>query len=189
MESKKFDITKLEKLNHPGRIIDINPTYIWEFIDIQSPQTVADIGAGTGIFAKEFAKLSPSSNIIALDISSTMIDWMNKNICPDFPNITTMLMKESETPLSDNSVDIVIMINLHHELLDEQTLLHESYRILKTGGKIAICDWKKEETPKGPPMEIRLRPEEVAQQLEISKFNSPKISNELINNWLVVAGK
>ncbi len=189
MESKKFDITKLEKLNHPGRIIDINPSYIWEFIDIHNPQTVADIGAGTGIFAKEFAKLSPSSNIIALDISSTMIDWMNNNVCKDFPMISTMMMKESETPLADNSVDLVIMINLHHELLDEMKLIHESYRILKSGGKIAICDWKKKETPKGPPMEIRLQPEEVTKQLEIANFIDSKISNELINNWLVVAVK
>ncbi len=189
MDAKKFDITKLEKLNHPGRLIDINTQIIWEFIDFRNPQTIADIGAGTGIFAKEFANLSPTSNIIALDISTTMLDWMNQNVCPDYPTITTQLMKESETMLADNSVDVIIMINLHHELLNEDELLKECYRILKSGGKIAICDWKKQETPKGPPMEIRLHPEEVCEQLQQTKFINPKTSNSLINNWLVVATK
>lgn len=189
MKSKKFDISKLEKLNHPGRLIDIDPQHIWEFIGAENALMIVDIGAGTGLFSREFARLAPQSQIIALDISPIMIDWMNQHVCPELPNIKTMLMEESKTSLADKSIDIAIMINLHHELLDEMELLRECYRILKPGGKIAVSDWKKEETPKGPPMEIRYHPEEVVKQLIQSGFEKTKISNSLINNWLVVAEK
>lgn len=189
MSNHKFDVSKLEKLNHPGRLVEINPEHIWEFIGVKNAKTIADIGAGTGLFAKAFSQLSPNSKIIALDLSPIMIDWMNAHICPEFPNITTLLMTESETPLAEQSVDVAMMINLHHELKDEMAMLQECYRILKAGGKIAISDWKKTETPKGPPMEIRSEPEEIVAQLLKSGFVNPRIFNSLINNWLVVAEK
>ncbi len=127
---------------------DINPEYIWTSIGAKNGRTIADIGAGTGLFDKEFSRLSPESKIIALDVSPTMIEWMNANVIPSFPNISTLLMAESQIPLTDASVDIAIMINLHHELSDEIALLKECYRILASGGKIAICDWKKERNSK-----------------------------------------
>lgn len=189
MIDKKFDITKLEKLNHPGRIVDIDPTFIWNKIGLPNAAIIADIGAGTGIFSKEFSKLWPKSKILALDISPIMISWMNENICPYFPSISTMLMKESETPLDDNSVDVVIMINLHHELHDEVAMIKECRRVLKKGGKIAISDWKKQETPKGPPLDIRFDSSEVAEQLANCNFEKIKTFNSQINNWLVVGTK
>jgi ubiquinone/menaquinone biosynthesis C-methylase UbiE len=35
-------------------------------------------------------------------------------------------------------------------------LLKNVYRILKTGGKIVVIEWKKELSPIGPPMQNRL---------------------------------
>ena len=189
MSDKKFDITKLDKLNHPERLEDINPKYIWASIGAKNVKTIADIGAGTGLFDKEFSRLSPESKIIALDVSSTMIEWMDANVIPSFPNISTLLMAERQIPLADASADVAIMINLHHELLDEMSILKECYRILASGGKIAICDWKKKETPKGPPLEIRFEPEDIETQLISVGFKNIRIFDELKNNWLVVGQK
>jgi len=49
------------------------------------------------------------------------------------------------------------MINLYHELEDPLKMLEESRRLLKKGGKLMIIDWKKGETPEGPPLELRLQ--------------------------------
>lgn len=189
MDNKKFDITKLEKLNHPGRLEDINAEYIWTSIGAENAGIIADIGAGTGLFDKEFSRLSPQSKIIALDISPVMIEWMNEHVVPSFPNISTLQMAEHQIPLEAASVDVAIMINLHHELLDEMSMLKECYRILASGGKIAICDWRKKQTPKGPPLEIRYEPEEVKSQLAASGFRNISIFEGLVNNWLVVGQK
>ena len=113
---------------------------------------------------------------------------MNANMTL-FPNGNTLLMAESQIPLADASVDIAIMINLHHELSDEMTLLKECYRISASGGKVPICDWKKKETPKGPPLEIRFEPEEVEAQLIPVGFKNIRIFDELKNNRLVTGQK
>jgi ubiquinone/menaquinone biosynthesis C-methylase UbiE len=40
-------------------------------------------------------------------------------------------------------------------------IIEESRRLLKKGGKLLIIDWKKEQTPEGPPMEIRVTEETI----------------------------
>ena len=49
-------------------------------------------------------------------------------------------MQETHIPLKDNSIDLIVMINLNHELLSPKELLKDAYRVLKEEGNIA--DWK-----------------------------------------------
>jgi len=49
-----------------------------------------------------------------------------------------------------------------------QGLVNEVKRLLKPKGKLAIIEIKKEETPFGPPLEIRLSPEELKQTINLT---------------------
>jgi ubiquinone/menaquinone biosynthesis C-methylase UbiE len=62
------------------------------------------------------------------------------------------------------------MINLHHELEQPQKILDEARRLLTKGGKLLIIDWKKEETPEGPPIEIRVTEETIESQMLSAGF-------------------
>lgn len=189
MTEKKFDPKKLKKLNNPGRLIDVPPAFIWEQLNIPNAKLLLDIGAGTGLFSSAFAKIAPQCAIMALDISEVMLDWMNENICPTHPTITTMLMKEHQVSLDDCTADIVIMINLHHEIENPKLLVNECYRLLKSGGKIAISDWRKEDIEKGPSVEIRVDAKVAAAELEEVGFKNVRIFDDFKYNWLIVAEK
>ena len=76
----KFDTKNLDKLNNTKRLKWINPDLIWETLKLSNPITLIDIGAGTGIFAKEIAKKIPDGKIYACDSSSVMVDWMQENL-------------------------------------------------------------------------------------------------------------
>jgi 2-polyprenyl-3-methyl-5-hydroxy-6-metoxy-1,4-benzoquinol methylase len=83
-ESIKFDPKKLAKLNNPERLKSINPDLIWQTLNMDNPQVLVDIGAGTGLFAKAFAKIANKAKIYACDTSEVMIEWMNENLsCPN----------------------------------------------------------------------------------------------------------
>jgi ubiquinone/menaquinone biosynthesis C-methylase UbiE len=157
MESKKFDPKKLEKLNDPGRLTYLNPDLIWPALELSSPEILVDIGAGTGFFAALFIKKLGKGKVYACDISDTMISWMKENL-PDEVRDTVipLKMEESSIPLPDHIADLVYMINLHHEFDEPVKIVKEAYRILRSSGKIMIIDWKKEETPEGPPLSIRV---------------------------------
>lgn len=189
MSDKKFDLKKLEKLNNPQRLVDIPPEYIQSKLTMEMSKTIIEIGAGTAFFSIAFLKQFHPSKIFACDISDIMVNWMQENISPDYPNIIPVKNQENSVPLDDHTSDLVFMIALHHELENPSLMLDEAYRLLEPGGKILIVDWKKEEMPQGPPLTIRCLPETIENQLIKSNFNEIQIVNELQKHFVIVARK
>jgi SAM-dependent methyltransferase len=62
----------------------------------------------------------------------------------------------------DGSAACAILFNILH-IEDPMDLLREAYRILRNGGTAAAIHWRHDiDTPRGPPRDIRPRPEQCA---------------------------
>lgn len=143
MNTHKFDVKKLEKLNNPQRLQMVDLQNLINELDLPSNSVLVDVGAGTGIFSQEFLNLIPDSTCFAYDISKEMIDWIKENRVEKMNSrLKADLMEENKIPLEDKVADFVFMITLHHELENGEKLLKDANRILKDNGKILICDWK-----------------------------------------------
>jgi ubiquinone/menaquinone biosynthesis C-methylase UbiE len=189
MTEKKFDPRKLNKLNDPERLVDIPPDYVWGKLNLNNPNVMVEIGAGTGFFSIAFLQKAKSSTVYACDLSDVMIDWVEENVSPHYPHISPLKVEEHSVPLDDGTADLVFMINVHHELENPTLTLEEANRISKPEGKIFIIDWKKEAMPEGPPTEIRYLPERVKQQLLDAGFKHIDIYNDLQKHFLVIGAK
>jgi len=174
-ESKKFDPKKLAKLNDPIRLKYLNPDLIWEKAGLQNPSVLIEIGAGTGFFSRLFGEKMEEGKVYACDISDEMLLWMHENLPSESKGrVIPVKMAESSVPLPDAMADLVYMINLHHELEQPQRILEEARRLLTRGGKLLIIDWKKEETPEGPPLELRVAEETIESQMLSAGFRDIK---------------
>ncbi len=189
MTEKKFDPKKLHKLNNPQRLKDIPPDYIWDQLDMEKPDVLVEIGAGTAFFDIAFLRQANASKIYACDVSEAMIHWMEENIVPTYPGIIPVKTTENAVPLDDGIADLVFMITLHHELDHPALILEEAYRILKPGGNIFIVDWEKKDMAEGPPREIRCESGQVKEQLMNAGFTGVHIFNELPKHFLIVGKK
>lgn len=189
MTNKKFDPKKLKKLNNPQRLKDIPPGYIQNRLNLEEPEVIVEIGAGTAFFSLALHNQLKSSKTYACDISDIMISWIKENITPEHPDIIPVKNSETSVPLDDGIADLVFMIALHHELDDPALILKESYRLLKPGGKIFIVDWKKEEMNQGPPADIRCLTEQIKDQLIRYQFKDIHIFNEMVKHFLVTGEK
>lgn len=171
MVSKKFDVRKLDKLNDPQRLQRENPDLIWDILALEEAAVLVEIGAGTGFVAARFSRRIPSGKVYACDIEETMIAWMKEHL-PEVEGggIVPLRMDERSVPLADGIADLVYMVNLHHELEDPGAILREAHRLLKPGGKVAIVDWKREKTPEGPPLEIRVAADTIRAQMAAGGF-------------------
>ena len=49
-------------------------------VDLKGPKLIADIGCGTGALSIEVLKMYPQSKIFAIDVSSSMLAFYNKNL-------------------------------------------------------------------------------------------------------------
>jgi len=189
-ESKKFDPKKLAKLNDPGRLEYLDPDIIWGKVEFNEPSVLIDIGAGTGFFALLFSRKLKDGKIYACDISGEMLAWMQNNLPPESKSVVIPVkMAESSVPLPDSLADLVYMINLHHELEDPVSVIRESFRLLKDGGKLMIIDWKNEDTPSGPPLAIRVAEETVRHQMLTCGFSLVSTYTILPYHHFLIGGK
>jgi len=181
-----FNPKKLEKLNNPARLEDIPPDHIWKVIDRAEAEVLVDVGAGTGLFTKVFVSLMKEGKAYACDLEPIMVEWIQANIVPSHPSISALEASADNIPLADNTADVLIMINLHHEIPEPHLAVKEANRILKSGGRIAIVDWKKESASQGPPVAIRVSSDIISGQLRDAGFSDVSIDNTLKNHSLVV---
>ena len=133
---------------------------------------VADFGCGYGTFTIPAARII-AGKIYAFDIEPEMIKTVKRKAkALNLGNVEAILrdfMSEG-SGLKDGSVDYVFLFNVLHGEKPEQ-LLKESYRILKFGGKVGIIHWNYDATtPRGPPMDIRPRPEQCRRWAESVGF-------------------
>jgi predicted methyltransferase len=78
---------------------------------------------------------------------------------------------------------------LHHELEDRDAVMRDVFRLLKPGGALMVVDWKKGETPSGPPQEIRIAEEEIAADITRAGFRDAKRHLVLSYHTFVTAKK
>jgi ubiquinone/menaquinone biosynthesis C-methylase UbiE len=184
----KFDVAKLERLNDAGRLATLPPDVMWEALGRPDPERVVEIGAGTGVFSAAFACLAPRATVWAADIEETMIDWMRANR-PEVASGRVVPIKSEEThiPLPDAQADLVVMINLHHELAEPEATYAEAHRLLKKGGRLLVVDWAARETPKGPPLAVRATAEEISQMVTRAGFSAVEVHDVLVWHSMLTA--
>ena len=140
-----------------------NPEKTLTLLGLNSRVTdVADFGCGYGTFTIPAAKII-SGKIYAFDIEPEMIEvvkWKAKKL--NLGNVKAIIRDFilEGSGLRAASVDFVFLFNILH-LEKPESLLSESYRILKPGGRAGIIHWNYDSTtPRGPPMAIRPKPEQ-----------------------------
>jgi len=154
-----------------------DPTKILETLGVSDKiDNIVEFGCGFGTFSIPAAKMI-SGQIFCIDIESEMIEIMkNKAIKHKLDNIETKLRDfiTQGSGLDTESVDYVMLFNILHGEEPEK-LLKESWRILKPYGTIGIIHWNYDPaTEGGPPMKLRIKPEECLELALLSGFLYPK---------------
>lgn len=123
---------------------------------------VAEFGCGYGTFTIPGSK-AIKGTVYAIDIEEEMTKGVAERANEGkLNNIETVLRDfvHEGSGLEDKSVDYAMLFNILHAEKPEE-LLKEAYRILKPEGKLGIIHWNYDpETPRGPPMTIRPKPEQ-----------------------------
>jgi ubiquinone/menaquinone biosynthesis C-methylase UbiE len=192
MSGYKFDPSKIARLDDPGRLDDLRPDVMWAALGRPSEaRTIADIGAGTGMFAEQFAALAPDATVLALDVAPEMIDWMRdkRAALVESGRIIPMLSDESRLPLDDASIDVAVMINMHHELDDPDAMYRDVLRALRPDGRLLVVDWACRETPHGPPVAVRSSAARIAEVLAGAGFADVETHDELQFHSVLTARK
>lgn len=154
-----------------------SPTETLLLLGLESTMaTVVDFGCGYGTFTIPAAQIT-GGTVHAFDVEADMIAATRRKA--DQSNLLNVRLHQRDfvsegTGLSSASVDYVMLYNILHAEKPEQ-LLSEAFRILRRSGTLGIMHWNYDpQTPRGPPMNIRPKPEQCASWAESSGFKIEK---------------
>ena len=123
---------------------------------------LVEFGCGYGTFTLATARMA-SGTVYSFDINPEMIRVVRQKCRRERVTNVRLIARDfvaKGTGLPSGSIDAALLFNiLHHD--EPAALVKESLRILKPGGRLAVIHWNhNSNTPFGPVMAIRPRPEE-----------------------------
>ena len=190
MPHEKFDVSQLERLNDTSRFEYLDPELLWRTADTPDAKTIVEIGAGTGLFACRFAEYAPQAEVYAVDVSQVMVRWMLEHRPPSLcDRLHPVLARETSVPLGTGEADLVVMINVHHELADPRSSYREALRLLRIGGTLLIADWRLGDTERGPSQSCRASAEQIGEAITAVGFDEVVSHSGLSHHSLVTARK
>lgn len=143
----------------------------------EAGQTVLDAGCGNGYMSKEFSRLvGESGRVYALDtdevgIASLRGETEGTNIVALVGDITTT------TQLPASAIDLIYLSTVFHIFSPEQVngFEAEAERLLAPSGRLAIVEIVKEVTPYGPPLDVRVSPEDLKRTLRLTPLDTVSV--------------
>ena len=124
---------------------------IKEYLNYKEPNTILDIGSSFGLGTNFVKEAFPNSLIKGLDLSPYFVAVAKYLTELNESDISFIHANAEEIPLPDNSLDLITVQYLFHEVPTNPTkqILSEIYRVLKPGGSIAIIDLDPKRVLKG----------------------------------------
>jgi ubiquinone/menaquinone biosynthesis C-methylase UbiE len=179
MHQADFDVL-VARFENPSRAEWQKPEKIITSLGPLDGKTVADIGTGTGYFAFPIAK--KTVKVIAIDIDTRFLDYINhkKQTQQIGANIETRLTTADSSGLKSSEADMVLIVDTYHHIEDRVEYLNKLKKCLRKGGVLVIIEFKKEKTPPGPPVELRLAEEQVASELKSAGFTIVSADRDML---------
>lgn len=135
----------VERFEKEGREIYDHRTQILAAARIRPGASVADIGAGTGLFTPMLANATgPKGKVYAVDIVPKFISLIqSRSAEAGLNNIQTVLCTERSVELAAHSIDQAFLCDVYHHFEYPQSSLASLHRALRPGGEVLLIDFKR----------------------------------------------
>ncbi len=112
---------------------------------------VADIGAGTGLYSLMFAEaVGDGGAVYAVDIEPRFLKLISQRAADlDLKNVVSVLGRDADITLPDNSVDVAFIADTYHYFADRSAIMKTVRDALSEGGRLIVLDYNLDATNAG----------------------------------------
>ncbi len=153
-------------LERPERDAYQKPDQVMAVLAFRPGERVADIGAGSGYFARRVSKaVGPAGDVLAIDIAPEVLEYLEARARREgLANIRVQRVAPDDPQLPSGGVDTILMVDTLHYVKDRGAYARKLRAGLAPGGRVVVIDFvpkSPEERPWGPPPEQKMSREEV----------------------------
>lgn len=141
------------------------PDHVLDVLGIREGQTVADVGAGSGYFTVRIAKrVGARGRVLATDLQPEMLAMLKtKTESLKLTNVVPILTTETDAKLPKREIDLVLMVDVYHELPKPAETLAQVRAALRPDGRLALVEYRAEDP------EVPIKPEHKMTLVQIKK--------------------
>ena len=122
-------------------------TQMLKELRVRPGMTVCDLGCGNGFYSLRLAQLvGEKGSVLAVDIQSEMLRLLQARAAEaNIENIQTLLGTQTDPKLPPDSVDLVLCVDVYHELSRPAEILKAVHAALKPSGQIVLVEFRAED--------------------------------------------
>jgi len=142
-------------LDRPQREAEEHPEVVIDALDLREGEVVADLGAGSGFFTFRIApKVGKTGRVLAVDIQDEMLETIRRRASAlRLTNVEEIKDTETDPELPAGGVDLVLMVDVYHELAYPYEVMTRVRQALKPDGRVVFVEYRKED-PRVPIKEL-----------------------------------
>jgi len=178
------------ELENDGREVYRERYRILAAVGLKPGMSVADVGSGSGLFTRLFAKrVGPGGRVYAVDISQPLLDHVMQTAKNErLDDVIGVLDTADDTKLPEASVDLVYVCDTYHHFEQPQKILASIRRALRPGGTLVVVDFERIEgkSPRWLLEHVRAGKATVESEIEAAGFRFVAEKKFLKENYFVV---
>jgi len=135
-------------LERADREAEQRPSEVFRAMGLKDGDVVADLGCGTGWFARRMARVvAPRGKVYAVDIQPEMLDLVRGYVAAEgVKRVEVVLGSETDPRLPALSLDWILLVDVYHEFQKPEAMLEAIRRSLKPAGRVALIEYRLEGT-------------------------------------------
>jgi precorrin-6B methylase 2 len=164
-------------LQRSDRESEEQPDEALDALDIKPGMVVADVGAGVGYITTKLARrVGPSGKVYATDVQPEMLERLRENLeRSQITNVETVLSSQTDPKLPAGKLDLILMIDVYHELAQPQRMLRAMRGALKPDGRLVLVEYRKEDPTLPVRPEHKMSVAEVKTEVEAEAYRLDQV--------------
>ena len=137
----------IEWLDRAERDTEEHPAQMLDALQLHSGEVVADLGAGSGYFTFRMApKVGETGKVLAVDMQDEMLQTLKQRAsAKKMANVQVIKASETDPHLPAGAVDLVLVVDVYHELAHPYEVMQRVRDSLKPYGQVAFVEYRKED--------------------------------------------
>jgi ubiquinone/menaquinone biosynthesis C-methylase UbiE len=168
-------------LERPEREREEAPSKAVAALDLKPGQIVADVGAGSGYYTVRLAqRVGATGKVYATDIQPQMLTLVQERVARErLTQVEVVQATETDPRLPENQLDLILMVDVYHELARPQEVLRRLRAALKPDGRLVLIEFRKESAWVPIREEHKMSVKEARMELEAEGFRFDRVIDVL----------